>query len=159
MRKKVDCRTGSKENYNDFCTIHPDIKLTFEEWHSIIYMYSELVRDYIIETGRIFKFPKGVGEFTINKRKTPKVKTIDGREVITLPINWKRSKEKGKRIYEMNYHTEGYRFSWMWINKYKSLIPMSGLWKFKAHRKSSRLLAKCLKSGKGYHDKYCEWKK
>ena len=159
MRKKIDFRTRSKETYNNFCTTYPEIHLTFNEWYSIIYMYSELVRDHIIETGRIFKFPKGIGEFTINKRKVPKVITVDGVERITLPINWKKSKERGKRIYEMNYHTEGYRFSWMWINKKKSLIFMSGLWKFKAHRKSSRILASCLKSGEGYHDKYCEWKK
>jgi len=159
MRKKIDFRTGSKETYNDFCTTHKDINLTFEEWYSIIYMYSELVRDYIIETGRIFKFPKGVGEFTINKRKIPKVISKDGKEIITLPINWKKSKEKGKIIYEMNYHTEGYRFSWMWINRCKSKILIPRLWRFKSYRKNSRLLASYLKSGKGYHDRYCEWKK
>lgn len=159
MRKKIDFRTGSKETYRDFCITHPDIKITFEDWHSIIYKYSTLVRDYILETGRIYKFPKGIGEFTINKRRVPKVIDVDGREKITLPINWKKSKEKGKKIYEMNYHTEGYRFSWMWLNRQKSRIFMSNLWIFKAHRDNSRLLASYLKSGKGYHDRYCEWKK
>jgi len=159
MRKKIDFRTGSRETYKDFCTTYPDIHLTFDEWHSVIYMYSELVRDYIIETGRIFKFPRGVGDFTINKRKPPKTVTVNGKEKITLPINWKKSKERGKRIYEMNYHTEGYKCNWLWINKQKSIIFMSNLWKFKAHRNNKRLLALRLKSGKGYHDRYCEWKK
>ncbi|MBC7088599.1 MAG: hypothetical protein H5T96_09085 [Tissierellales bacterium] len=159
MRRKIGFRTGSKENYIDFCSVYPEINLTFEEWYSIIYMYSELVRDYILETGRVFKFPKGGFEFTINKRKVPKVININGKERITLPINWKKSKEKGKKIYEMNYHTEGYKFSWMWMNRHKSKLAMAGIWVFKPHRKNKRLLATYLKSGKGYHDKYCEWKK
>lgn len=158
MRKKVDFRTGSKENYINFCNAHPEIDLPFDEWLSIIRMYSELVRDYVLETGRIFKFPKGIGEFVINKRKVPKVIERDGKDIITLPINWQKTKEKGKRIYEMNYHTEGYKFSWMWMNRRKSKLDMSGLWKFEPHRKSKRLLASYLKSGKGYHDLYCEWK-
>jgi len=159
MRKKIDFRTGSKETYKNFCTTYPDIHLKFDEWHSIIYMYSKLVREYIIETGRIFKFPRGVGEFAINRTRPPKSITVNGEERITLPINWKRSKEKGKRIYEMNYHTEGYKCSWLWINKQKAMIYMSSLWKFKPHRDSKRLLASYLKSGKGYHNRYCEWKK
>jgi len=159
MRKKIEFRTGSKENYIDFCSVYPEINLTFEEWYTILYMYSELVRDYILDTGRIFKFPNGVGEFSINRRKIAKTTNVNGKEKITLPINWKRSKEKGKRIYEMNYHTEGYRFAWSWLNRHKSKISMSKVWRFKAHRNSSRLLASYLKSGNGYHDRYCEWKK
>lgn len=159
MRKKIEFRTGSKDTYIDFCTTYPDITISFDEWYSIIYMYSECIRDYILETGRIFKFPMGVGEFSINKRRTPKIIVVNNVEKLNLPVNWKKSKEKGKKIYEMNYHTEGYRFSWMWLNRKSSKIKTSNIWKFKAHRNNSRLLATYLKSGKGFHNKYCEWKK
>ena len=158
MRKAIEFRTGSKETYKEFCIEHPEINITFGEWYEIIYMYSTLARNYIIETGKIFKFPLGIGEFAINKKKVRSFIKQKGKEKIGLPIDWKKSKEKGKRIYIMNYHTEGYRFSWVWMKRY-SKVKFSPLWKFKPHRNASRQLANVLKSGQGYHNKYCEWTK
>jgi len=156
VRKKLDFRTGSKDTYFKFCSKHPDINISHKEWNDITYMYSKLARDYILETGRSFRFPRGVGEFVINKKKVKKIIKRNGKDVINLPIDWKKSKEKGKRIYLMNHHTEGFVFSWRWM-KETSKVKFAPLWKFRIHRNSSRLLANCLKSGKGYHNKYCEW--
>lgn len=157
MRRKIDFRTGSKATYTRFCEENPDVNITFEEWEDITYMYSRLIRDYILNTGRIFKLPKGIGELTINKRKVKKtIIDVNGKRVITLPVDWKKTKEKGKKIYLMNHHTEGYKFSWLWMNK-TSQIKLAKIWRFEASRKNSRLLASYLKSGKGFHDIYCEW--
>jgi hypothetical protein len=37
MRTKIDWRSASKENYNNFCKKHPEIKLSFDDWKDITY--------------------------------------------------------------------------------------------------------------------------
>ena len=115
MRIKIDWRSASKENYNNFCKKNPSIKLTFDEWRNIIYTYNEAFKEYILETGERAKLPFGFGEFSINKKKRRKMKGVDGKEFVNLPIDWKKTREKGKRIYNFNFHTEGYFFGWVWF--------------------------------------------
>ena len=103
-RVKVDWRSSSKDNYNLFCKNHPSIKLTYDEWRNIIYTYNELFKEYILETGDKAKLPYGFGEFSINKKKRRKMKQADGKEFVNLPIDWQKTKEKGKVIYNFNYH-------------------------------------------------------
>jgi len=44
----------------------------------------------------------------------------------------------GKRIYNFNYHTEGFFFGWMWF-KESARLKNIDLWYFKASRVTSRL--------------------
>jgi nucleoid DNA-binding protein len=158
MRVKVDWRSSSKENYIQFCKKHPSIKLTFDEWRNIIYSYIESYKQYILETGEKAKLPYGFGQFSINKKKRRKVKTKDGRDFINLPVDWKRTKEKGKIIYNFNYHTEGYFFGWMWF-KDTARLKNTDLWYFKPSRTTSRLLSHYLNTNETYQHLYNEWKK
>lgn len=158
MRTKVDWRSASKENYSNFCKKHPSIKLTFEEWRNIIYSYTDGFREYILETGEKAKLPFGFGEFSINKKKRRKIKGVDGKEFVNLPIDWKKTKEKGKRIYNFNFHTEGYFFGWMWF-KDSARLKHTDLWYFKPSRTTSRMLSHYLKTNDRYQHIYCEWKK
>ena len=41
--------------------------------------------------------------------------TVDGKDRVALPIDWQKTKERGKVIYNFNYHTDGYFFGWMWF--------------------------------------------
>lgn len=158
MRTKIDWRSASKENYNNFCKKNPSVKLTFEEWRNIIYSYTEAFRDYILETGEKAKLPFGFGEFSINKKKRKKMKDIDGKEFVNLPIDWKKTREKGKRIYNFNFHTEGYFFGWVWF-KDTARLRQSDLWYFKPSRTTSRMLSHYLKTDDKYQNIYREWKK
>ncbi len=36
MRTKIDWRSSSKENYNNFCNKNPTVKVTFDQWKNII---------------------------------------------------------------------------------------------------------------------------
>lgn len=157
MRTKVGWRSASKDNYNNFCTEHPEIKLSYDEWRNIVYSFNESVRDYILETGEKVKLPFGFGEFSINKRKNKKFKEINGKQRIVMPIDWKKSREKGKRIYNFNHHTEGFYFGWVWFKK-PSTIKFKDLWYFKASRPTARLLAHYLKVDEKYQHIYKEWK-
>lgn len=157
MRRKIEWRSASKENYNNFCKKHPDIKVSFNEWKDIIYQFNESFRNYILETGGKEKLPYGFGDFSINKKKRKKVKGYEGREFVNLPIDWVKTKQKGKVIYNFNYHTEGYFFGWLWFRE-TARIKMSYLWYFKPSRVTSRMLAHYIKTNDKYQHIYCEWK-
>jgi nucleoid DNA-binding protein len=158
MRTKIDWRSSSKDNYNQFCKKNSTIKLTFDEWRNILYTYNESFKEYILETGDKAKLPYGFGEFSINKKKRRRLKNnIDGKEFVNLPIDWQKTKEKGKVIYNFNYHTEGYFFGWMWF-KQSARFKNSDLWYFKPSRLTSRLLSHYLKTSDKYQHIYNQWK-
>jgi hypothetical protein len=157
MRVSVDWRSTSKENYISFKKAYPEIKISFDQWKNIIYTFNEDFKTYILETGEKGKLPGGIGDFSINKKKCKHKKIApDGREFINLPIDWKKTKEKGKKIYNFNHHTEGYRFRWIWFKK-TARFKNSDLWWFKTSRTTSRLLSHYLKTDKKYQHKYGEW--
>jgi len=157
MRVKIDWRTASKENYNNFCKKHSSIKLTFDEWRNIIYSFNDAFKNYILETGEKAKLPFGFGEFSINKKKRRKKKGVND-EFVNLPIDWQKTKEKGKVIYNFNYHTEGFFFGWMWF-KGSARLKNVDLWYFKPTRTTSRLLSHYIKTDEKYQHLYREWKK
>jgi hypothetical protein len=143
-RSKISFRSASKDNYISFCIQHTEISISYNEWKNVIYGYIELFKEHILTTGEKLKLPRGIGEFTINK-KIRKKKTGVNNEFINLPIDWQKTKEKGKRIYNFNYHTEGYYFGWIWFRS-TARFTKSDIWYFKACRNTSRLLAHYIKN-------------
>jgi nucleoid DNA-binding protein len=157
MRVKIDWRSSSKDNYISFCKKNPSIKISFDEWKNIIYSFNESFKNYILETGEKAKLPFGFGEFSINKKKRRKKKGLND-EFVNLPIDWQKTKEKGKVIYNFNYHTEGYFFGWVWFRE-NVRLKNSDLWYFKPSRTTSRLLSHYIKTNEKYQHIYREWKK
>jgi hypothetical protein len=158
MRRKVDYRSSGKEAYKNFCITYPHIKLSYNEWLEIIYTFNEEFRNYILETGDKEKLPFGLGPFSINKKKRTTKKTApNGKEYINLPIDWKKTKEKGKVIYNFNYHTEGFFFGWLWFKR-EARFYFSQLWRFKPSRVSSRMITHYLKTNKEQQHLYKQWK-
>lgn len=157
MRVKVDYISSSRIHYRDFRKTNPSIKITFIQWKNIIYLFNESFREYILETGDKITLPYGFGEFSINKKKRKRI-IVDPNKVehIGLPIDWIKTKEKGKRIYNFNYKTEGYFFGWIWF-KPNVRFKHPNLWKFKPSRVTSRLLAHYLKSDDKYQHLYQSW--
>ncbi len=156
MRVKVDWRSASRENYTSFCKKHSSLNLTFDEWRNIVYSYNESFKNYILETGERAKLPFGFGEFSINKKKRKRRKGIND-EYINLPVDWQKTREKGKLIYNFNYHTEGFFFGWMWF-KETARLKNTKLWYFKPSRTTSRLLSHYIKTNDKYQHLYHEWK-
>lgn len=155
MRTHVDWRSISRENYKDFCKKNPTMHLIFNEWENIIYTFNNSFREYILETGEKAKLPCGIGEFSISKKKRKRVTGKNG-EFINLPIDWAKTKEKGKIIYNFDYETEGFSFRWIWF-KLSARFRHSDFWYFKPCRSTSRLLAHYLKTDNKYQHLYCEW--
>ncbi len=157
-RPLVDYRTASKEAYDKFQDIHSDVSLSFEDYKKIIYTYNSLIVAHMLETGSIVKLPYGLGPLVINKYK-PKRYRVDpkGIEHVNLPIDWKATKEIGKRVYHLNAHTEGYKYYFMW-NWWKSRIKFAYIWKFEMARVNGRLLKTYLKKPNSkYKDLYKEY--
>jgi nucleoid DNA-binding protein len=157
MRVKIDWRSASLDNYKNFCKKHPTIKLTYDEWRNIIYSFNDAFKNYILETGEKAKLPFGFGEFSINKKKRRKKKGLND-EFVNLPVDWKKTKEKGKIIYNFNYHTEGFFFGWVWF-KDKARLKNTDLWYFKPSRTTSRLLSHYINTDEKYQHLYREWRK
>lgn len=155
-RPVIEFRTGSKNCYIDFCKKYPDVTLSYDDWRVIIYSFNESFRDYILETGDKIKLPCGFGDFSINKKKRKKIKSNGVKEFINLPIDWKKTKEKGKVIYNFNYHTEGFYFGWHWF-KDPARFRFSDLWFFKPSRVTSRMLAHYINTDDKYQHLYREW--
>ena len=157
MRTKVDWRSGSKDNYIDFCKNNIFIRLTYDEWRNIVYTFNESFKEYILETGDAVKLPFGIGKFSINKKKRRKTVTHNGKEKLNLPIDWQKTKAKGKVIYNFNYATEGYFFGWLWFRK-TARFKLADYWYFRTCRSTSRLLSHYLKINNKYQYLYNEWK-
>lgn len=155
-RTAVEWRSSSKENYKDFVKKNPTIKVGFDEWKNIVYSFNESFKEHILETGERIKMPFGFGEFSIRKKKRNKTKIVNGKEYINLPIDWVKSRAKGKRIYFFNYHTEGYFFGWTWFNK-TARFKFANLWRYSPTRSSSRLLAHYIKTDNKYQNIYREY--
>lgn len=157
-RVAIEWRSASKENYKLFSKKYPHIELTFDEWKNIIYLFNEQFKEYILETGFKAKLPFGFGEFTVNKKKRKHIVEKDGVKFFNAAIDWKKTKEKGKYIYNLNYDTEGYFFGWKWF-KPTARFRHSDLWYFKPCRGTSRLINHYITTDPTYADKYCDWRK
>ena len=160
-RPQHDWRSGSRETYKAFCEAHPHIKISFKEWSAILKTYNSLLLEEILETGDKLKLPYGFGALSITKKKNKRETTVtrNGVEekIIILPVDWKRSKEEGKRIYHLNHHTNGYRYSWIWFAK-EAMMRCNNIWTFNICRKYSRMLPIYLrKPDSQYQYIYKQW--
>ena len=150
-RSAVDWGTSRKANYIAFRKKYPEVDITYDEWKNVIYSFMDLFKESILETGYKMRLPSGLGEFSISKGKKKKFKIEnDGKQYINLSIDWQKSKEKNKHIYNFNYHTEGYNFWWKWFKK-SSNFKLKNYWYFRPCRGTSRLLAHYLKVDEKYH--------
>jgi hypothetical protein len=157
MRVKCDYRQASRETYNRWKSSHPNSTITFLEYQNIIYTFNYNFRDYILESGNKAKMPWGFGDFAIAKNKRKKLrKTKEGKDVINLAIDWKKTRAAGKHIYHMNFHTEGYSFKWKWFIK-TARFYQAEIWTFKPSRVTSRLLKHYI-TERHLQNKYKEWK-
>jgi hypothetical protein len=157
MRVAREYRTPSKENYEIFCDNNPTIDITFKQFQDIIRTANKQFYIDALETGEKVKLPFGFGSIAVHKYK-PKFKRLNkkGEEIIGLPIDWKKSSEEGSLIYNMNFHTDGYRYKWkLFINDIR--LFERHLWVMKPTRYMSRELARYIFKDNQYHQLYKNW--
>jgi len=156
-RPKADYRTGGKEAYKNFCNNHPSVKITYKQYQSVIHNCNEMIMDYVIDTGEKFRLPFGFGDISIDKWKPKRFKEHNGQKYINLPIDWAKTRKEGTWVYNINAHTDGFRFGWKWF-KDTAKFQSSGCYTFIPMRKHSRKLGECLKKPNAiYQNIYKEW--
>jgi hypothetical protein len=128
-------------------------KVSYEMYKKINVLANTFLSDKILEGKRI-KLPFGLSDVFINKYKQ-EIKNKDGR--LNLPIDWKKSKELGKRVYHLNHHTDGFTFKWFWA-KSDAKFKFKELWAFKAVRKNTRAINKIVKEGEVEYKQYVNTK-
>lgn len=156
----VEYRSASKEVYRKFANMHPDMTVDSKTWTAIVRSFNELFAEYLLQTGEREKLPYGLGSFAISKKKTVKIIKHNDNQHISLPVDWKRSKEVGKKIYILNSHSDGFRVKWKWF-KEDTNVRLSQAWMFKVVRNRSRDIARYLKNEDGQHylEKWRQWEK
>lgn len=160
-RYKLEYSSVSVRVYKRFRKEHPDIRIDRKKWVKTIKTFNQLFAEYLLQTGEREKLPYGLGSFTISKKKTIKIiRKEDGTQHIGLPVDWKRSKEVGRKIYIMNSHSDGFRCRWKWFNE-DSNMKMAHIWVFKPVRSQSRAIARYLKDQDGglYLEKWKQWER
>lgn len=154
MRIAKEYSTASTAVFKLFKLKHPEVDITYSQWANIIYTFNYAMRDKILETGEKLSIPYGFGEIYICKFKPKRTKEINGQEIIALPVDWKRTKEVGYKVYFLNVHTEGFKFRVKW-DRTNARFKGAYIWNFKPSRVTSRLINHYIK--KGFQDKYQEW--
>lgn len=155
MRVKCSYRQASKENYKKWCEDNPSLNIDYIQWQNIIYTFNYNFRDHLLETGEKGKLPWGIGDFAVTKYKPKKVKMVEGKEVVSLPVDWLLTKKLGYKVYHLNRHTEGWKFKWQWFQKSARFVN-SEIFTFKPARITSRILHHYLIQPQQHHI-YTEW--
>jgi len=90
------------------------IDVSYDVYKRVLDEMCSIILEYVFERSEGFKMPFGLGFIQIGKYK-PKSYTDK-----SLSVDYKSSKEYGKRIYHLNEHSDGYKFRLYW-----SKIPRS----------------------------------
>lgn len=154
MRVARQYRTTSKDNYNRFLREHPSIKITYKKYCEVISVCNRMFITKAIETGDPIKLPFGFGKVVVTKyrRKAYKL-SKDGNKYVNMPVDWVKTRQEGYKVYNMNYHSDGYAFKWKWFYA-TSKLSIYDIWVMRPTRWASRTLAKYILSDKQYSEMY-----
>lgn len=111
---------------------HPPI--TFKQSVDIIEQLHFEMMDFMMKTSRPIEIKRTIGYLYLNKNKTSRESMI---------INWKKTREKGKLVRELNHHTNGY--AWAMRFRFYSQRRL-GYFIFKPLKKHKEELARRIKN-------------
>jgi hypothetical protein len=113
--------------------------VTYQEYTAINSLFWKEISHNIINEGRQFHMPHKLGDTYIEKTK------LDYNN--RLPIDWELTTRTGKVIYNLNEHSEGYKYEFRW-NKKVCTFTNNYLFRLIFTRENKRLLAKNIKTKK-----------
>lgn len=158
-RVKYDVVTGSKESYQKFNELYPDL-CTYKEYIEISHKWGEIFFDKVFTSGLLLKTPYGVGPIGVNKKRNNKTfnSIKDQTKYNILPLDFQATKRNGFKTYHSNLHTGGYKVVLSWFPGYSRIFCKS-VWGFRAYRKRTRKLAEMLKKDINLIHTYSTWKR
>ena len=126
---------------------HTEEPLTFKEFKLINEEYLEAIMKLIVDNAYNFKLPNRLGYWRIQKRQF---------DIGQLSVDWKTTKQIGKRVYHLNTHSDGFKIRFLWEKKQAVLKKNSKRpYSFQLCRDWKRKLAAGMKLPNG-HTKYAE---
>ena len=121
------------------------VEVDYSLYKRILDEMCKVILEHVLERSEGFKMPYGLGFIQIGKY-TPK--SISSR---SLSVDYKSSKEYGKRIYHLNEHSDGYKFRLYW-SKIPRTFPDRYKYQLSLVRKNKRDLAKLIFNKHDYID-------
>ena len=82
--------------------------MPYMRFKRILDEFNKVVKEDVLDRSQSFKMPYGLGTICIVKYK-PKSYADK-----SLSVDYKSSKEEGKKIYHLNEHSRGYKFRLFW---------------------------------------------
>ena len=121
------------------------VEVYYSLYKRILDEMCKVILEHVLERSEGFKMPYGLGFIQIGKY-TPK--SISSQ---SLSVDYKSSKEYGKRIYHLNEHSDGYKFRLYW-SKIPRTFPDRYKYQLSLVRKNKRDLAKLIFNKHDYID-------
>lgn len=121
------------------------IDVPYALYKCILREMCSIILEHIFERSEGFKMPFGLGFIQIGKYR-PKTYTDK-----SLSVDYKSSKECGKKIYHLNEHSNGYKFRLYW-SKIPKVFPDRYKYQLNLVRANKRKLAQLIFNNHDYLD-------
>lgn len=119
-----------------------------KDYNKIIKDFNKEIINLLLTEAFEFIMPERLGTLRVKKKKTKIKINPDGTlDTKALSVDWKSSKELKKKVFHINSHSDGYKFSYFW-NKRGCNIKNNTIYCLKVVRQNSRKLAKIIKTDK-----------
>ena len=131
-----------KDMYQDYIKEVPEdspLYVTYNEYRDIVSIFYKGIVNGVVTEGRTFHMPFMLGDTYVEKTK------LDYNN--RLPIDWDLTSKTGKVIYNLNEHSQGYKYEIKW-NKKVCVFNNNYLYRLVYTRSNKRLLAKNIKTKK-----------
>lgn len=117
--------------------------IDYNTYKSVLEQFNKTLMDDLLLNSNIIKLPYGLGYVSIVKYK-PKTMTEK-----SLSVDYKASKEYGKRIYHLNEHSDGYKYRLYW-SKVPKTFPDRYRYQLCLVRNNKRKLAQLIFNKQDY---------
>lgn len=143
MRNKKS--VGIVDIYKQYLKEDGAIEVPYVRFKRILEMFNENVKEALLERSEGFKMPYGLGYIQIGKYKPKHMNEK------SLSVDYKASKEYGKRIYHLNEHSNGYKYRLYW-SKIPQTFPDRYKYQLSLVRANKRHLAQLIFQKQDYID-------
>jgi hypothetical protein len=138
---KIGPTLGLRDSYKEFKKQELGyFDIDYKTYRAINEEFNKEVVKYILMDAGEFELPYRLGSIRIQKKK---MKFSPD----SMKVDWKATRETGKRVYHLNDHSDNYRYKWYW-KKSNAIVQNKSLYSFTASRANKRELARLIKNEK-----------
>jgi len=109
--------------------------VTYTEYVDICSRFYKAISRAIIDDGIKYKLPHGMGQVYVLKKKV----CYNNR----LSIDWQSTVKEGKKVFNLNEHTKGFKYVFLWTKPLK--FKNKFIYRLVLTRTNKRYLAKAIK--------------